>query len=335
MAVRSRLAAGALALVAGALLAGCGGGGGGERSLPDPPAQGNVRDDAGILSDQEEQRLSDLIDRRNGETDAARVAVLTVDGVEGDWEDWTRDVANSWPLGEGETSNGVLLAVDMDGRDLRIEVGDDAREAITDDDAEQIVEDVLEPPFRDGDYDRGLTDTVDALYDEAEGVRPASDSGGGNGGLVAAVIFGAVGLIVVAVLIWVFADARKWRRVADEEIEEYLRENPGKEVSEPTRKAFRKYRYHHRKPPKDQEEREERRRRAERGEEELADADDPQRYTQYAPGFGTWLPLYVAAPALYTGSGTAPPGSDGAGSSGSSFGGTPGGFSGGGASGSF
>ena len=329
--------AGALALGAGILLAGCGGGGdgGGQSSLPEPPARGNVLDEAGILSDQEEQRLSDLIDRRNGETDAARVAVLTVDGVDGDWEDWTRDVANSWGLGEGEASTGILLAVDMDERNLRIEVGDDAREAITDDDAEEIVSDVLEPPFRDEQYDRGLTETTNALYDQAQGLRAGTGSEG-SGKLIAGIVIGAVVLFVGGVVLWVVLDVRKWRRIADEQIDEYLRENPGKEVSEETRRAFRKYRYHHRKPPEDLEAREERRRRAEEDGEPLDDAEDPRQYTQYASGFGAWLPLYMVAPSLYAGGGTPPPGAEGSsGASGSSFGGTPGGFTGGGASGSF
>ena len=97
---------------------------------------------------------------------------------------------------------------------------------------------------------------------------------------------------------WIAADARRRRRIADEELRAARQHDPGLRLTEEQQAAYRAYRYHHRK-------------------------DDA------VTNPAVWLPLYVANPALYGPGG----GSDG-GTGGSSFGGG-GGFSGGGASGSY
>ena len=92
--------------------------------VPPRPDSGAVLDQADILSDADEQRLNDQIGRLNGENDHVRVAILTVDGVDGDFEDFTRQTATEWGVGDAGKNNGVLIAADMDERELRIEVGE-------------------------------------------------------------------------------------------------------------------------------------------------------------------------------------------------------------------
>ena len=276
-------------------LAGCGGSD--PAGVPDPPAEGNVLDAAGVLTDQEESDLSAQIDRANSGTDAARVAVLTIDGAGGDLESFAREVASSWGVGEEGADNGVLILADTGERELRIETADGVRERVSDDDAGQIIEDVLEPAFADEEYAAGLQEAVDQVYLYAEGDAPAREPF--NWGLLAGVL-GAVVLVVGGLVWWIVADHRKRRRRADDELRAAVEADPGFHLTDEQRDAYQKYRY------------------GARGQDQVSNP-------------ALWLPLYMANPALYSGS---PSAGSPDGSSGSSFTGG-GGFTGGGASGSY
>ncbi|MDN5604010.1 MAG: TPM domain-containing protein [Kocuria sp.] len=302
---RSRALIGAVSLfLATFCLSACGGD---RTAIPDPPAHGNVLDQAEVLSDDDERALNQRIDERNAHTDGARVAILTIDGVDGDWEDWTRDAAEQWGIGDKDKDNGILIAVDTDDRVTRIEVADGARETFTDDDASTVTEDV-----------QGIS-------------SPGKEQGFWEKNAIYLALGTILLLLLIVALLYRYSKRRMYRK-ADREISEYLRENPGAEVDPETRKAFRTYRFNHPRRPGDEDERERRREEARKNGEELDPKDDPQVFTQYASSFGAWLPLYAASPTLYSGPGTHP--SSGSVSSGTSFGGGAG-FSGGGATGSF
>lgn len=299
--------------------------------VPPRPDSGAVLDQADILSDADEQRLNDQIGRLNGENDHVRVAILTVDGVDGDFEDFTRQTATEWGVGDAGKNNGVLIAADMDERELRIEVADGARQVLSDDTAEVIMEDHLEPGFRDEQYAQAFTRTVDSVYGHAnpESAAQAAADRERKGNFVTAVLLGIAGLVVAVILgsiVWWRRDQKKIREQADREIARYQREHPDDEISDEVRKKYYTYRSNHRKPPKEG-----------KGPPTAKDQDGVERDVQYAPTFQSWLPLYIMYPAIYSGTNhsISSGGSSGySGSAGASFGGG-GGFSGGGASGSF
>lgn len=262
-------------------------------AVPERPAEGNVLDDAGVLTTAEEQSLNALIEERNRGTDGARVVVLTIENAGGSIEDYSRSVATEWEVGDAGADNGVLVVADTSERELRIETADGVRQQFSDDEAEDVIEDVLEPAFADEQYAEGLTEAVEQIYLYADGQEPVREPF--NWGLLAWVV--GIGSAVIGLVIYlVSVDSRRRRRVADDEIREAEEKDPNFRLTEEQRKAYRKYRY------------------SKRGDDAV----------NYPP---TWLPLYIANPALYSGSNTST-------QSGSSFGGG-GGFSGGGASGKY
>lgn len=236
-------------------------------TAPAPPTQGNVLDAAEVLTDQQEQELNALIEDRNRSTDAARVAVLTVENASGPIEDYARTVATEWEVGDDGANNGVLIVADTAERELRVETADGVREQFSDDEAEDVVEDVLEPAFADEEYAQGLTEAVEQIYLYADGQEPPSDP---FAWVLPASIVGAMVAffgIVVAVIV---RDSRRRRRLADEEIRAAEEANPDLHLTDEQREAYRKYRYNHRK-------------------------DDA------VTNPALWLPLYIANPALYSG----------------------------------
>lgn len=230
--------------------------------------------------------------------------------------------------GEAGRNNGVLIVADMDERELRIEVADGAREVLSDATAEDIMEDQLEPGFRDEEYAQAFTATLDSVYDQAnpEAAAQAAADRERTGNIVMWVLLGIAGLVVAVVagsIVWWSKDQKKVREQADREIERYQREHPDEEISDEVRKRYYKYRSNHRKPPKDS-----------KKPPKAKDQDGVERDVQYASTFQSWLPLYVMYPAIYSGTNHSISSSGSSGSAGTSFGGG-GGFSGGGASGSF
>lgn len=259
---RAAVTAGAFLLL---LLTGCSDGG--PASVPEPPSQGNVLDAADVLTPEQEQELNALIDGQNSRTDAARVAVLTVEDAGGSIEDYARSVASDWEVGDAGADNGVLVVADTGGRELRIETADGVREAFSDDDAEEVVEDVLEPAFGDEEYAQGLTEAVDRIYGYAQGRDPVKEP-------FDWVLFGWVAggvAVLLGGIVWLLAaDSRRRRRISDEELRAAEAADPDLRLTEEQRAAYRKYRY------------------SRRGDDAVSNP-------------AVWLPLYVANPALYSG----------------------------------
>lgn len=296
--------------------------------IPPRPDSGAVQDRADILSDAEELQLNERIGRGNEENEYVRTAVLTVDGVDGTFEDFTRKTASEWGVGDADRNNGVLIVADMDERQLRIEVADGAREVLSDDTAQAIIDDHLSPGFKDEQYAQALTRTVDAVYERAnpEAAAKAAEERERTDSTVLTVLLTIAGLIVAIALgsiVWWRRDRKKIRDQADREIERYQREHPDEEISQEVREKYYKYRSNHRKPPKS-------------GKEppKAKDGDGVEREVRYAPNFHSWLPLYMMYPAIYSGINHSITSGGSSGSAGTSFGGG-GGFSGGGATGSF
>ena len=66
-------------------------------------------------------------------------------------------------IGKKGKDNGVLVLVAMEDRAWRIEVGYGLEGYITDVESNRIAEDYLVPNFQEGEYDKGLLETVDYL----------------------------------------------------------------------------------------------------------------------------------------------------------------------------
>lgn len=290
--------------------------------LPAAPASGNIRDDANLLTDAEENTLNDLIDQKNRGTDRARFAIYTTDQSPGDLPDYATDLGNAWGVGDQGKDNGAVLVIDMEGRETFIAVADGAGDYISDSEAETIANDVLGPYLTDGNYAAGLEATIDEVYTAAE-----TESADSN--LILWGILGTLGAVAAIIVGWVFRDYRKVKRDAEDEMRRAKEENPGLSIPDDMRRDYIKYRYANRTAPADPDQRE-----AELAEQE---AENKDTYTRYAPTFSTWLPLYATMPHLYSGSNHVPENSGASGGSfsgGSSFGGG-GGFSGGGGGGRF
>jgi uncharacterized protein len=167
-----------------------------------PQLSGRVVDQTGTLSageiDTLTQRLKDL-ERRKG----SQVAVLIVPSTKPETiEQFSIRVAEAWKIGRRKIDDGALLVIAKDDRKLRIEVGYGIEGALTDVTARRIIDEVIVPDFRSGDYASGISAGVDRMIRVIDGEplpapRPEA-SHSGDSELLFNVIFSPFGLVAFA-----------------------------------------------------------------------------------------------------------------------------------------
>jgi uncharacterized protein len=104
-------------------------------------------------------------------------------------EQFSIRVVEAWKLGRRGVDDGVLLLVAKDDRAVRIEVAYGLEGALPDVIADRIIEQVVVPRFRNGQYYEGINEAVDriigvldgeALPEPTQRARPRSSEGLGN-----------------------------------------------------------------------------------------------------------------------------------------------------------
>jgi uncharacterized protein len=134
-----------------------------------PFLTGRVTDNAQILSPEVNRLLSDSLKMHEHRT-TNQVAVLTIPTLEGESiEDYANRVFNEWKLGQKGKDNGVLILIVPSEKRMRIEVGYGLEGTLTDLVASRIIQYIMTPRFREGDYDGGITEGVLAVISILEG----------------------------------------------------------------------------------------------------------------------------------------------------------------------
>jgi uncharacterized protein len=128
-----------------------------------PPLSGRVVDQTGTLSADDAsaltQRLKDLETRKG-----SQVAVLIVPTTQPETiEQYSIRVAEAWKIGRKKIDDGALLVVAKDDHKLRIEVGYGLEGALTDVTARRIIDEIIVPRFKTGDFAGGISAGVDRV----------------------------------------------------------------------------------------------------------------------------------------------------------------------------
>jgi len=181
-----------------------------------PYLTGRVNDYAQILSSETNQLLTEILKAHENRT-SNQIVVLTIPTLDGEGiEEYAVDVFEEWKLGQKGIDNGILIVVVPNDRRMRIEVGYGLEPTLTDGMAGQIIQTVMTPRFKNGDYDGGIMDGARAVIDVLEGGELPDRAGGdrsttrSNDGffegpdlslreriLIGAFIFGIIGLFTV------------------------------------------------------------------------------------------------------------------------------------------
>jgi uncharacterized protein len=131
--------------------------------VPVPALKSRVTDLTGTLDTAARQSLESRLEQLE-KARGGQLAVLLVPSTQPETvEQYGLRVAETWKLGRKGVDDGVLLLVAKDDRSLRIEVGYGLEGAIPDAVAKRVIEEIIVPRFRQGDYAGGVDAGVNAL----------------------------------------------------------------------------------------------------------------------------------------------------------------------------
>jgi uncharacterized protein len=150
-----------------------------------PPLSGRVVDQTGTLSGGDiaslTQTLKDFETRKG-----SQIAVLIVPTTAPETiEQYSIRVAEAWKIGRRKVDDGAILVVAKDDRKLRIEVGYGLEGALTDVTSKRIIDEIITPRFRSGDFAGGISAGVARIIGVVDGeplpapVQQRGDSGSG------------------------------------------------------------------------------------------------------------------------------------------------------------
>lgn len=130
-----------------------------------PPARGYVNDFANVLEKDEEDNLEQKLNNYDKQT-TNQIAIVSIDSEElnkDNFDQYSLELSNHWGVGTKEKNNGLTIVFSPSLRKVRINTGLSTEKMITDQTCSQIIENIIIPHFKSGDYFNGLNDAVDEL----------------------------------------------------------------------------------------------------------------------------------------------------------------------------
>ncbi|PAA28773.1 TPM domain-containing protein [Pseudomonas fragi] len=154
------------------------------QALTFPALSGRVVDEGQMLDPATREQLTQTLQAHEKAT-GEQVVVVTVPDLQGTpIEDFGYQLGRAWGIGQKDKNNGALLIVARDDRKLRIEVGYGLEDRLTDAQASVIINQIITPAFKTGDYNQGISDGVGAILQVLGGTalaEPAYASSQGDG----------------------------------------------------------------------------------------------------------------------------------------------------------
>lgn len=128
-----------------------------------PALTGRVVDDAGLISPDARERLTDMLAQHEKQT-TNQVVVVTLPSLQGyAIEDFGYQLGRQWGIGQKGKDNGVLLLIATNERKVRIEVGYGLEGVLTDAVSHDIIQARILPAFRSGHYEQGIVRGTEAI----------------------------------------------------------------------------------------------------------------------------------------------------------------------------
>jgi len=150
--------------------------------LPEKPDNW-VMDYAGILQSSEKDQISRRLQNLESATsNQIFIAVFPALPENEYLEDYVNRLFEKWKPGLADKDNGIILAVFVNDRKIRLEIGYGLEDVVTDAQSGYIINQVIKPYFRNSDYAGGLNAALDELIPACEGKYqiPAEKKSGKN-----------------------------------------------------------------------------------------------------------------------------------------------------------
>lgn len=140
---------------------------------------GRIVDRAGLLDAPSTTALKHILDEHEHQT-GDQIVVVTVDSLRGNTiEDFGYQLGRHWGVGEKGKNSGALLIVVPKEHRVRIEVGYGLEDRLTDAQGSVIINQLITPKFKQGQFGQGITAGVKAMI-QVLGGQPLHAAKGQN-----------------------------------------------------------------------------------------------------------------------------------------------------------
>lgn len=136
------------------------------KNYPSPTDDFYVNDFANVLDSDTEAYISSMNSELEKAT-GAQVVIVTVSEIKDEaLDDFSLELLRKWGIGDSKKNNGVLILLDVGGRQSRIEVGYGLEGALPDGKTGRIQDTFMLPYFKEGDYSTGIREGFNAVINE-------------------------------------------------------------------------------------------------------------------------------------------------------------------------
>ncbi len=153
--------------------------------LPDKPElETSVYDKANLLSPEQKRNLEQKLINYADST-STQIVVVTIPSLQGqEINMYAAEWAHKWGIGQAGKDNGLLLLIAKDDRKMAIQVGYGLEHLMTDAMSRRVIETLIVPFFKKGDYyggiNAGTTGIMSILSGEYVNDHTAKESKGGS-----------------------------------------------------------------------------------------------------------------------------------------------------------
>ena len=132
-----------------------------------PDYVGYVNDFEGIFTQDQIKELNDIISKQEKET-TNEIAIVSITSFE-PYEtlfDYSLDLANNWGIGKKDKDNGIAIVFGKQIRQISIQVGYGLENKLKDEEAKKIIDNIIIPEFKKGDFFIGIKNGLIEIINE-------------------------------------------------------------------------------------------------------------------------------------------------------------------------
>ena len=133
-----------------------------------PQRIGYVNDYSAVFNDLDKERLgAKLADYKIQTTN--EIVIVTLDSEElttDNFDRYTMDLGNYWGVGTKEMNNGMVILLSPELKRIRISTGLGTEKIVTDEICENILQTLIIPELKNGNYFEGMDKAIDAFIEE-------------------------------------------------------------------------------------------------------------------------------------------------------------------------
>lgn len=177
-------------------------------NIPEKPSlQTSVYDYIDLLGSSEKKALEQKLINYSDST-STQIVVAIIESTEGENINFLgAQWGQKWGIGQADEDNGILVLLAHGDRRIAINTGYGAEGSLTDAMSRRIIENVIIPEFKRGDYYAGLDKGSDAIFQVLTGEFKEDRTFDENGSFP----FGAVLPIVIFIIIMIILSSRNHR----------------------------------------------------------------------------------------------------------------------------